>query len=89
MNKKQKKMLIRIIITAVMVIVLNFISITGFWQFMLYLAAYLIIGYDILKKAGKGKGAALDPVQGLRPWRTLFPTPFLLRPPCKGRSLAS
>ena len=44
MNKKQKKMLIRIIITAVMVIVLNFISITGFWQFMLYLAAYLIIG---------------------------------------------
>lgn len=54
MNKKQKKMLIRIIITAVMVIVLNFISITGFWQFMLYLAAYLIIGYDILKKAGKG-----------------------------------
>ena len=50
MNKKQKKMLIRIIITAVMVIVLNFISITGFWQFMLYLAAYLIIGYDILNR---------------------------------------
>ncbi|MDO4454967.1 MAG: heavy metal translocating P-type ATPase [Eubacteriales bacterium] len=54
MNKKQKKMLIRIIITAVMVIALNFIPITGFGQFILYLAAYLVIGYDILKKAGKG-----------------------------------
>ena len=54
MNKKQKKMLIRIIIAAVMVIVLNFIPATGILRLALYLAAYLIIGYDILKKAGKG-----------------------------------
>lgn len=54
MNKKQKKMLIRIIIAAVMVIVLNFIPTTGILRLALYLAAYLIIGYDILKKAGKG-----------------------------------
>lgn len=54
MNKKQKKMLIRIIIATVMVIVLNFIPTTGILRLALYLAAYLIIGYDILKKAGKG-----------------------------------
>lgn len=54
MNKKQKKMLIRIIIAAVMVIVLNFIPTTEILRLALYLAAYLIIGYDILKKAGKG-----------------------------------
>lgn len=54
MNKKQKKMLTRIIIAAVMVIVLNFIPTTGILRLALYLAAYLIIGYDILKKAGKG-----------------------------------
>lgn len=54
MNKKQKKMLIRIIIAAVMVIVLNYIPTTGILRLALYLAAYLIIGYDILKKAGKG-----------------------------------
>lgn len=54
MNKKQKKMLIRIIIAAVMVIVLNFIPTTRILRLALYLAAYLIIGYDILKKAGKG-----------------------------------
>ena len=54
MNKKQKKMLIRIIIAAVMVIVLNFRPTTGILRLALYLAAYLIIGYDILKKAGKG-----------------------------------
>ncbi len=54
MNKKQKKMLTRIIIATVMVIALNLIPITGIIQLILYLAAYLIIGYDILKKAGKG-----------------------------------
>ena len=54
MNKKQKKMLIRIIIAAVMLIVLNFIPLTGIAQLALYMAAYLVIGYDILKKAGKG-----------------------------------
>lgn len=54
MNKKQKKMLTRIIIAAVMVVVLNLIPITGILKLALYLAAYLVIGYDILKKAGKG-----------------------------------
>lgn len=54
MNKKQKKMLARIVISAVMLIVLHFIPVTGIAEFVLYFAAYLIIGYDILKKAGKG-----------------------------------
>ena len=54
MNRKQKKMLVRIIIAAVMLIGLNFIPITGMVQLVLYLAAYLVIGYDILIKAGKG-----------------------------------
>lgn len=54
MNKKQKKMLIRIIIAFAMTIALQFISVTGILQLILYLAVYLIIGYDILKKAGKG-----------------------------------
>ena len=54
MTKKQKKMLTRIIICAVMLIALQFLPITGIPRFALYLAAYLVIGYDILKKAGKG-----------------------------------
>lgn len=54
MNKKQKKMLIRIIIAAVMVIVLKMISLPEIPRFLLYLAAYLVIGYDILRKAGRG-----------------------------------
>ena len=54
MNKKQKKMLARIIIAAVMVVVLNLIPITGIVKLALYLVAYLVIGYDILKKAGRG-----------------------------------
>lgn len=54
MNKKQKKMLIRIIIAAVLLIVLHFIPITGIPRFICYLAVYLIIGYDIVKKAFKG-----------------------------------
>ena len=54
MNKKQKKMLTRIIIAAVMVIVLNMISLPEIPRFLLYLAAYLVIGYDILRKAGRG-----------------------------------
>lgn len=56
MNKKQKKMLARIVITTIMVMVLNLVSITGIIQLALYLAAYLVIGYDVLKKAGKGIG---------------------------------
>lgn len=54
MNKKQKKMLIRIILAAVMVIVFHFIPLEGLPRLILYLAAYLVIGYDILRKAWKG-----------------------------------
>ncbi len=54
MNKKQKKMLVRIIIASVMVILLNIVPVKGLFQLLLYLAAYLVIGYDILRKAGKG-----------------------------------
>ena len=45
MNKKQKKMLIRIAITAVMLIALAFLPLTGIWQLLAYVAAYLVIGY--------------------------------------------
>lgn len=54
MNKKQRKMLFRIIIAAVFLIALNFISVTGAVRFLLYLIPYLVIGYDILWKALKG-----------------------------------
>ena len=54
MTKKQKKMLVRILITAVMLIALHFIPITGVPQLLAYLAAYAVIGYDILKKAAHG-----------------------------------
>ena len=54
MNKKQKKMLIRIIIAAVLMIILNFIPVQRYIRFTLYLIPYLIIGYDILRKAFKG-----------------------------------
>lgn len=54
MNKKQKKMLRRILITAVMLIAWNLLPVTGILRLVLYLAAYLVIGYDILRKAGKG-----------------------------------
>ena len=54
MNKKQKKMMTRIIIAAVLLVVLHFIPITGIPRFLCYLAIYLEIGYDILKKAFKG-----------------------------------
>ena len=50
----KKKMLIRISIAAVMLIGLNIIPVTGWFRDGLYLAAYLVIGYDILRKAGKG-----------------------------------
>lgn len=62
MTKKQKKMLVRILITAVMLIALHFIPITGVPQLLAYVAAYLVIGYDILRKAGKGilNGRAFD-----------------------------
>ena len=54
MNKKQKKMLTRIIIAAVLLIVLHFVPIMGIPRFICYLAVYLVIGYDIVKKAFKG-----------------------------------
>ena len=62
MNKKQKKMLIRIAITAVMLIALAFLPLTGIWRLLAYVAAYLVIGYDILRKAGIGiiHGRAFD-----------------------------
>ena len=54
MNKKQRKMLIRITVSAVLMIVLNFVPVQGVPRFLLYLIPYLIVGYDILLKAGKG-----------------------------------
>ena len=54
MNKKQKKVLTRILIATVMLIALYFLPVTGILQLALYLVVYLVIGYDILKKAGKG-----------------------------------
>lgn len=54
MNKKQKKVMTRIIAAAVMLIALNFIPAAGPLRLALYLIDYLIIGYDILAKAGKG-----------------------------------
>ena len=62
MTKKQKKMLCRIIVTAVLVLAIRLFSIGGLPGTLLYLAAYLIIGYDILHKAGKGilRGQVFD-----------------------------
>jgi len=54
MNRKQKKMLIRIIIAAVLMIVLHFIPVTGVLRFLLYLIPYIVIGYNILINAFKG-----------------------------------
>ena len=54
MTKKQKKMLLRIIIAAVILAALHFLPVTGWLRLGLYLVTYLVIGYDILKKAGQG-----------------------------------
>lgn len=54
MNKKQKKMLIRIIIAAILVVAFSLLPIEGYVKFGLFMIPYLVIGYDILKKAGKG-----------------------------------
>ncbi len=54
MNKKQKKMLVRIIVSAVFIIILKFIPAEGLFRFALYMIPYMIIGYDVLKKAWKG-----------------------------------
>ena len=54
MNRKQKKNLIRIIIAAVLLIFINLVSLPAWLSVVLYLAAYIVIGYDILRKAFKG-----------------------------------
>ena len=54
MNKKQKKMLIRIIIAAVLMAGLFFAPVSGVLRFLLYLVPYLVIGHDVLLKAAKG-----------------------------------
>ena len=54
MNKKQKKRLFQIIVAAVMTILLNLIPVTGVPRLILYIAAYMVIGYDILRKAARG-----------------------------------
>ena len=54
MNKKQKKVLTRIIVAAVLIVVFSFLPVEGYTAFVLFLIPYLVIGYDILIKAGKG-----------------------------------
>ena len=54
MTKKQKKMLLRIIAAAVLMVALHFLPVEGIWRFVLYLIPYLVVGYDILRKACKG-----------------------------------
>ena len=54
MNKKQKKVLIRIIVAATLIVVLSLMPIEGYVKFGLFMIPYLVIGYDILKKAFKG-----------------------------------
>ena len=54
MNKKQKKRLFQIIVAAVMTVLLNLIPVTGVPRLILYIAAYMVIGYDILRKAVRG-----------------------------------
>ncbi|MCU6766403.1 heavy metal translocating P-type ATPase [Blautia ammoniilytica] len=54
MNKKQKKMFIRIIISTALIIILSLLPVEGYVQFALFMIPYLVIGYDILKKAWKG-----------------------------------
>ena len=54
MNKKQKKMFIRIIISTALIIILSLLPVDGYVQFALFMIPYLVIGYDILKKAWKG-----------------------------------
>ena len=54
MNRKQKKMLARILVSAALLLALHFIPVTGAARFVCYMAPYLIVGYDILIKAGKG-----------------------------------
>lgn len=54
MNKKQKKMLARIIVAFVLLVALHFVPVAGALRFCCYMVPYLIVGYDILLKAAKG-----------------------------------
>ena len=54
MNKKQKKVLIRILVAAALLIVFSQLPVEGYVRFLLFMIPYLVIGYDILKKAFKG-----------------------------------
>ena len=54
MNKKQKTMLARILAAAALLVALHFLPLTGAVRFVAYLIPYLVVGYDILLKAGKG-----------------------------------
>lgn len=54
MNKKQKKMLLRIIIAIILLAVISFLPLKGYLRLAAYMVPYLVIGYDILKRAGKG-----------------------------------
>lgn len=54
MTKKQKKVLIRIVVAAVLMVILHFVPIEGAWKGLLYLIPYAVIGYDILRKAVLG-----------------------------------
>ena len=55
MNKKQKKVLTRIIIAAVLMIAFSFLTVEDYTAFVLFLIPYVVIGYDSLIKAGKGR----------------------------------
>ena len=48
MNRKQKRVLLRIVIATVLMILLGFLPVTGLWRFLLYLLPYFVIGYDVL-----------------------------------------
>ena len=54
MTKKQKKVLIRIIVAAILLVILHFVPLEGLWLGLLYLIPYAVIGYDILRKSVLG-----------------------------------
>ena len=54
MTKKQKKVLIRVIVAAVLIIAFSFLPLEGYIRFVCYMVPYLVIGYDVLRKAFKG-----------------------------------
>ena len=54
MTKKQKKVLIRVIVAAVLIIAFSFLPLEGYIRFICYMVPYLVIGYDVLRKAIKG-----------------------------------